>query len=85
MNMQASCVFDTAHSVLCLLYFDIDAQRSIVLDGVPPAAITTLQGAGYLPMDLAFSLGGGALSDHRRVTYFSATGITHVESCSRLE
>ena len=51
---------------------DVDApQGTIVLDGVPPAAIASLQGAGYLPVDLAFSLGGEALSDHRRVTFIT--------------
>lgn len=32
-------------------------QGTIVLDGVPPAAVASLQEVGYLPVELAFSLG----------------------------
>lgn len=53
-------------------------QGTIVLDGVPPAAIASLQGAGYLPVDLAFSLGGEALSDHRRVTSLTLSRLGQV-------
>lgn len=38
-----------------------------MLDGVPPAAIRSLQLSGYLPVELAFSLGTDALSGHRHV------------------
>eukprot|EP00752_Nemacystus_decipiens_P002252 g2133.t1 len=33
------------------------SQATIVLDGVPPAAVASLQEVGYLPVELAFSLG----------------------------
>lgn len=37
--------------------FDGSFQGTIVLDGVPPAALAALQEVGYLPVELAFSLG----------------------------
>lgn len=33
-----------------------------MLDGLPPAAIASLQEVGYLPVELAFSLGTDAMS-----------------------
>lgn len=40
-------------------------QGTIVLDGVPPAAVASLQGVGYLPVELAFSLGTDSSSGLR--------------------
>lgn len=43
------------------LFFFV-VQGTIVLDGIPPAAVASLQEVGYLPVELAFSLGPDTMS-----------------------
>lgn len=49
--------FDSLIDLRNLGTSDRFGQGTIVLDGVPPAAVASLQGVGYLPVELAFSLG----------------------------
>lgn len=42
--------------------FCLSVQGTIVLDGVTPVAVASLQEVGYLPVELAFSLGTNAMS-----------------------
>lgn len=66
---QASCLPTTRFKVLeTHRWFHVFAlQQTIVLDGVPSAAISSLQGVGYLPVEVAFSLGTDALSNYRYI------------------
>ncbi|CAM9143971.1 unnamed protein product [Scytosiphon promiscuus] len=54
-------------------------QGTLVLDGVPVAAITYLQGIGYLPVELAFSLGAAKSSGLSSAT-LSGDGVAQERS-----
>lgn len=52
---------------MCRRFVFVTGQGTIVLDGLPSAAIASLQGVGYLPVEVACSLGADALSGYRYV------------------